>query len=148
MSNITFQNIVNIFLDRVPELKKTESFDEKDLELPHVFFGNFANFLLKRIEKTQNPAQDEIIRKTFSFLNEVFNAPKTEWQKQITARIRSNDKFSREEMEKISLEPTNLLGIEFFESFVSSKKTIDVAQKLLKDDALESFEETMQYFKK
>lgn len=148
MNTMNFKNVVEKFLERIPEFKNTDYFDESVLDLPYLFFGNVARFLFDRIKAIENPSQDEIIVKAFAFLNEIFNSPKTDNQQRLAARVRANDKFTRDEMEKIGLELKNLFGIEFFEKFCESRKVIEFTKRMLKNNeaALKTLEITLQHY--
>ncbi len=103
-------------LEYVPEFKEFRDFsiwDNNGKEAPYFHFGNFGNFLVEQIESTEARA-DEIIRKSFDFINDSYNATKEEL-------IRS------------------IFITEIFETLTISPHTKATAQNLLKDAALDQF---------
>lgn len=72
MNTFKYEDIINITLERFPEFKDSEEFKraESDLELPHVVYGWFMDFLKRII--SENGFNDPIIKKFIVFTNEIF----------------------------------------------------------------------------
>ncbi len=72
MNTYKYEDIIKITLKRFPEFKDSEEFKraESDLELPHVVYGYFTDFIKKILEN--NGEKDPIIKKFIVFTNELF----------------------------------------------------------------------------
>ncbi len=109
MAKITRENALQELLIRVPEFKDSQNFEEYILVETTIVFDHFGDFVLEKIEA----GEDSIIKKCFDFINEM------------------------QESEDRHVQNLPVVGV--FEVLVSSKKGIEVAEKLLNEKGMEWF---------
>lgn len=118
---IKYKDIIQFWLKEFPEFNVQE-WNKDNLNLPHIVFADFADFLINKIE--EKGRDDTIVQKTFTIINNQFNDSDPD------------------------PEVLNLLQVEIFENLSNSKFGTELAWELLSPKALEYFKNTKQYFGK
>lgn len=117
MRTYNYEDIINITLERFPEFRESEEFKnaQADMELPHVVYGWFMEFIKRNI---QNGGNDPIISKFILFTNEIF--------------------------EDLDTDPKSLdlFYVEIFEGFCESQELRNFARNNFTNKALIGFELT------
>lgn len=123
MKRLTLDNLIEAMVELVPEFRDYEDFgvwDINDNEVKRLLLGVFGRFFTERVKNY--PGGDPVIKRVYEFLNEQFNESDSD------------------------REALDYLGIEIFENLCSFKEGVEVSRKLLKGNALKSFNETAKYF--
>lgn len=107
--------IVEYLLKTFPEF---EEYDKENIDIPHVIVGNFAAFLIKKIEGQEI---DDVVKRSYQMINDLFSE--------------NNDR-----------DLLDLIQIELFENLAQSKPAINFSRTHLNEDARKSFEKAMKDF--
>jgi len=107
------EKIIEELLSRFPEFENSEERKEVyENDGPYIYFGYFCDFLLKKIDKSE---EDEFIKRTFAYINEIY------------------------ERNDLTPDVWDLFKIELLERFELENRYIDLANKYLKGKALLAF---------
>lgn len=110
-----FENAVDKLQQMFPEYNIQ---DKENIELAHVVYADFAEYIVERIEKEDSA---NLVSKVVEFINTEF------------ADSSADDEF------------LNLLQVEFFEHFAQSKPAIELARASLRGEARKYFEKTLEF---
>lgn len=120
MTNVTYNNISEMLLERFPEYKKsTKYYKDTNKNLPHVLLANLSLMIFDNID--QNDSLDLACR-LVTMADEVINNPSTDG------------------------EVINLFQVEMFEQLVGSRKGAILAKELLHSKSLDLLEQTLKHF--
>lgn len=122
MTKITQKNVIEELLKRIPEIKKSTDWKyvENEQELPTIIFDHFGTFLLDIITESNDPLNDDIIKRSFDLINEMQLSDDPEVQ--------------------------NLSQVGVFEVLAGSNKGIEIASILLNKRGNELFNEIKKNF--
>lgn len=119
MTYLSFENVVKEILNKFPEYKDTECYENNDKELQYSFFFGFTEYVNQLIQKSSNPISEPEIKKAFDLFNEMVS--------------------SKEE------NLSTLVVVEVLENLVQNKKSKDVALHLLNEDGLKHIKEVLKF---
>jgi hypothetical protein len=115
MNKITFENIVQYIINEFPDFTE---YDKGSLDIQHVILGNFADFIVEKIESNE---YNEIVEKAVEIINKIFQ-------------------------DSLDTKLMDLFQVEVFENFAQSEKAINFSRSNLKGKAIEYFEKAMNHF--
>jgi len=120
MKQITYDNVVDILLEKFPEYKNSERyFDESNKELQYIVLGNLSLMALEDIDKKTDKSLAE---KLIKFTDETMNNPN------------SGDEL------------INLFQVEVFEQLVASRTGAILAKQLLHGKSIELLEQILKHY--
>lgn len=120
MEQVTYDNIINILLEKFPEYKNSEKyFDESNKELTYIVLGNLC---LMAFEDIDNKRDVMLAEKLVKFADEIFN------------NSSSDDKL------------VNLFAVEVLENLTGSRTGANLAKQLLHGKSVELLEQTMKNY--
>lgn len=120
MEQITYDNIIDILLEKFPEYKNSKKyFDESNKDLQYIVLGNLSLMAFEDIDKK---ADKSLAEKLVKFTDGIMN-----------------DFVSSDEL-------INLFQIEVFEQLVGSRTGAKLAKQLLHGKSVELLEQTMKHY--
>jgi|SRR3989344_3443036 len=108
--SISLKEFPSFWLKLFPEFRESEKYDEENIEIPYAFLADYSRFFMDRLKS--GGETDIVVQRTFNIMNKIFNDPSAE------------------------PEVINLIQIELCEILASSKKGLELANKLLEGDSV------------
>ncbi|MBX4187127.1 MAG: hypothetical protein KW802_02625 [Candidatus Doudnabacteria bacterium] len=104
---INNSNIIKLLLDTFPDFAVSPEAEGYDLDLPHLAFAAFSDYVARVIENSDDPSNNPEIIRVVAFLEQM---------------SKSDDKKVKD-----------LLLVGFFEPILDSKKSINILKLMLSD---------------